>query len=364
MGQCCFESDQTDPSFCLELFALGYDRKGSGADFQGCAHCTSWRHSSYAGPDFVLEYLQTTEPHPVSRARRAETEVSILPTTLLPLRYLSLPSLLSSLSTLLLVIIILVDGFMKTSAPGSITHPMDTNIWPEMTNANWLGSVGLILAGFGGHAVVPSLARDMRHPESFEKVITQSFAIAAGISFVAGTAGYLMIGNRVSDEITRDLMLPKYGYSRVLNVFALWMIVIIPLTKFGLCSRPVRSHSCTTESVGSFQLNVALENKLGISKPLSESLSGSGEHIVPQAADGYPLSPELAGPPHIFSGKSAERGAVTGSAVSRFVARAISRTIVTVLCTFTAIALPAFGKVMAFLGSFSAFLICIILPVS
>jgi vesicular inhibitory amino acid transporter len=33
------------------------------------------------------------------------------------------------------------------------------------------------------------------------------------------------------------------------------------------------------------------------------------------------------------------------------------------VCVITAILLPGFGKVMAFLGSFSAFLICIILPV-
>jgi vesicular inhibitory amino acid transporter len=42
-------------------------------------------------------------------------------------------------------------------------------------------------------------------------------------------------------QITRDLMQEKYGYPRWLNLFALWMIVINPLTKFGLCSRPVSS---------------------------------------------------------------------------------------------------------------------------
>jgi hypothetical protein len=44
--------------------------------------------------------------------------------------------------------------------------------------------------------------------------------------------------------------------------------------------------------------------------------------------------------------------------------RVFSRTTVTIVCVGTAIALPGFGRVMAFLGSFSAFLICIILPVS
>jgi len=46
------------------------------------------------------------------------------------------------------------------------------------------------------------------------------------------------------------------------------------------------------------------------------------------------------------------------------VLRVGSRIITTGVCVITAILLPGFGKVMAFLGSFSAFLICIILPVS
>lgn len=71
--------------------------------------------------------------------------------------------------------------------------------------------------------------------------------IATIISFVAGSSGYLMIGDKVSDEITRDIMKPEYGYPRWLNLVALWMIVINPLTKFGLCSRPVRPVSANEE---------------------------------------------------------------------------------------------------------------------
>ena len=126
---------------------------------------------------------------------------SVLPTTLLPLHLLSLPSLLSTVSTFLLVLVILLDGLIKTSAPGSILHPSSTSFGPELQHGNWLGGIGLVLAGFGGHAVVPSLARDMRHPHHFDKVINKAFAIAAGVSFVAGAAGYLMIGNTVSDEV-------------------------------------------------------------------------------------------------------------------------------------------------------------------
>lgn len=94
----------------------------------------------------------------------------IVPTTLLPLHLLSLPSLLSTISTILLVIIILLDGFIKTKPPGSLLHPANTSWTPEWKDGNWLGGIGLVLAGFGGHAVVPSLARDMQRPEHFDKV--------------------------------------------------------------------------------------------------------------------------------------------------------------------------------------------------
>jgi vesicular inhibitory amino acid transporter len=89
---------------------------------------------------------------------------------MMPLRLLSIPSLLSTLSTFLLLLIILIDGLSKASPPGSLRYPAETSWSPEWERANWLGGVGLVLAGFGGHAVVPSLARDMKHPENFDKV--------------------------------------------------------------------------------------------------------------------------------------------------------------------------------------------------
>lgn len=99
----------------------------------------------------------------------------VLPTVFMPLRLLSFPSILSTMATVLLVGIILFDGFYKAEAPGSIREPMPTHWGPETTNMNWLGGVGLILAGFGGHSVFPSIARDMKHPESADRVFNIAF---------------------------------------------------------------------------------------------------------------------------------------------------------------------------------------------
>lgn len=173
-----------------------------------------------------------------------------------------------------------------------------------------------------------------------------------------------MFGDTVSDEITRDLMKPKYGYPVLLNLFAVWMIVVNPLTKFGLCSRP---------------LNVAVEGFLNLapaprpalppprnrrlsvtqamSSAISTRLSGAGasDYLSDESGlDGVPKSPV----PLYYD-------PVNETAESRKgFWRIVSRTIITLACTATAILLPGFERVMAFLGSFSSFLICIILPVS
>ncbi|WVQ95434.1 hypothetical protein IAU59_002531 [Kwoniella sp. CBS 9459] len=365
----------------------------------------------------------------------------ILPTALLPLRLLSLPSLLSSISSLMLVLVLLIDGFIRTSAPGSLRDPMPTSWSPEWGEANWLGGIGLILAGFGGHAVMPSLARDMRTPENFDKVVNKAFAIATVISFIAGAAGYLMIGQGVSDEITRDLMQEKYHYPRILNTIALWMIVINPLTKFGLSSRPlnitletilgisdlppsVHLRSNDDDHSGDFvhpghveQLDSdlsksdesqtdthmhthahtrseGLHGDDGVSRRRSSSLSMERSSAAPlrhrKLSHSHPQAPAHAHPhahAHAQPRTHAQRtaaGLESGWSYVSFVSdasqqfdpaefeesnprrnailRIISRTIVTALCVVTAVLLPGFGRVMAFLGSFSAFLICIILP--
>jgi vesicular inhibitory amino acid transporter len=99
----------------------------------------------------------------------------VAPTTLLPLHLLSIPSLISLFSSLLLIVILLIDGFSKNAAPGSILHPVHTNLGPQMENYNFLGGLGLLIAGFGGHAIIPSLAIDMKSPEKFDRVVNWAF---------------------------------------------------------------------------------------------------------------------------------------------------------------------------------------------
>ncbi|BEI87644.1 uncharacterized protein CcaverHIS019_0103620 [Cutaneotrichosporon cavernicola] len=289
----------------------------------------------------------------------------ILPTTFMPLWLLSFPSVISTFCTVLLIGIVVFDGLWKTKAPGSIMDPMPTHLGPQLEGANWLGGVGLVLAGFGGHAVIPSIARDMKHPESATRVFNIAFTVACIISFAAGATGYLMFGNEVSDQITRDLKNPAYGYPTVLNAFAVWMIISAPVSKFGLCSRP---------------LNIAVEGFLGLApnpavhpprdrrrsvvEQVSSSLgtglaaAGASDYLADDLYDERPKTPVTPLTP-LYDPNATRRGEGW-----KGIARIVSRTIITVGCTATAILLPGFEKVMAFLGNCSSFLICIILPMS
>lgn len=280
------------------------------------------------------------------------------------LSVLSFPSVISTFCTVLLIGIVIFDGLWKTKAPGSILDPMPTHLGPELDHANWLGGIGLVLAGFGGHAVIPSIARDMKHPESADRVFNIAYTVAGAVAFIAGATGYLMFGDTVSDEITRDLMLPLYNYPSILNLCAVWMIVVNPLTKFGLCSRP---------------LNIAVEGFLGLApNPGVHPPRDRRRSIVEQVSSTISTRLSAAGASDYLSHdddvfderpKSPVTPLYDPTATRRMegtkgVLRILSRTIITVACTATAILLPGFEKVMAFLGSFSSFLICIILPVS
>ncbi|KII93498.1 hypothetical protein PLICRDRAFT_49538 [Plicaturopsis crispa FD-325 SS-3] len=249
--------------------------------------------------------------------------VVLIPTVFLPLSLLSIASILGILSTLMIIVVIFVDGLQKTQAPGSLWQPMETKLGIESLGE--LGvAFGLFMAGFSGHAVIPSLARDMVNPDEFDSMINWAFGIATIAYAAIGSAGYLMFGRLVSDEVSRDL-LETPGFNPLLNEAALWMLVIAPLTKFALATRP---------------LNITLEIMLGLdNNPPSFS------------PEDHPVKPTENTPRE----------------TSRFTLRnaliVVERTTFALLSVAVSILVPEFSSLMAFLGSFSAFILCVIYPV-
>ncbi|GJE86038.1 amino acid transporter [Phanerochaete sordida] len=254
----------------------------------------------------------------------------LVPTVLMPLSLLSYTSILGILSTLFLVAVMFIDGLSKKEAPGSLWEPAHTSL--SFAGVGQLGlSFGLIMAGFSGHAVIPSLARDMIDPTQFDVMIDWAFAIATAIYTTIGVTGYLMFGNDVSDEFSQELMrIP--GYNPVLNRIALWGLVIAPLSKFALATRP---------------LNITLEIILGI-------------EVNSASADDHGISSKT-NSPHV--GNDATPPSERRVALKRLFT-IVERALFTVASVAVSILVPEFSSMMAFLGSFSAFLLCVIGPVS
>ncbi|KAJ7500945.1 transmembrane amino acid transporter protein-domain-containing protein [Mycena galericulata] len=246
----------------------------------------------------------------------------LIPTVFLPLSLLSITSVLGIISTILVVFVILVDGVSKTESPGSLWSPADTSL--GIDNWNHLGiAFGLFMAGFSGHAVIPSLARDMVDPSQFNKMINWAFIVATSIYTLIACAGYLMFGNSVSAEISIDL-LNTPGYNAAINEAALWMLVISPLSKFALTTQP---------------LNTAIQILLGIDRPL-----GSPEELAAKITESAPHRPRTI----------SLKGALG----------VVQRVAVTLMSVAVSILVPEFSAAMAFLGSFSAFVLCVIGPIA
>ncbi|KAK0198678.1 transmembrane amino acid transporter protein-domain-containing protein [Armillaria mellea] len=241
----------------------------------------------------------------------------LIPTVFLPLSLLSYTSILGIVSTILMIAVILIDGATKKDQPGSLWSPAETSLGIE----SWrhLGiAYGLFMAGFSGHAVIPSLVRDMEDPSQFDKMITWAFVVATFIYGLIGYAGYIMFGISVSEEISMDLLRTP-GYNPALNKACLWMLVISPMSKFALATQP---------------LNATIEILLGIDLPPT-----THEDVARRLAE----------PSH---GTSRKR--ILGM---------IQRVALTLLSVGVSVLVPDFSAVMAFLGSFSAFLIVVIGPI-
>ncbi|KAK4223706.1 vacuolar amino acid transporter 1 [Podospora fimiseda] len=237
----------------------------------------------------------------------------LIPLNFLPLRLLSFTSILGIFSCLSIVVIILLDGFIKPTTPGSLLEPAKTYMWPE----NWLTlplSFGLLMSPWGGHSVFPNIYRDMRHPYKYEKAVKYSFSFTYILDTVVAVAGLLMFGDGVRDEITSNILM-ETGYPRALTVLMCVFVAVIPLTKVPLNTRPIVS--------------------------TIEVLLGLHQQTVADNA-----------------------GLVGRSMYFRGIMKVFIRVAVILVFLAIAIVFPAFDSIMAFMGSALCFTICVTLPLA
>ncbi|KAI8050722.1 transmembrane amino acid transporter protein-domain-containing protein [Thamnidium elegans] len=163
--------------------------------------------------------------------------IILTPMLFLPVRHLSYTSLLGIFSAFSIIIVIIVDGVNKKEAPGSLIEPAETEIWPS----NWSTvplSFGLIMAGFAGHAVFPTVYRDMDNPKLYTRMVNWTYLATTVVYFGVAACGYLMFGSDTMQEITQNIIsIPEYN--QTLNRLAVWLIAVNPVAKYGLTLNPV-----------------------------------------------------------------------------------------------------------------------------
>lgn len=163
----------------------------------------------------------------------------VTPPVFLPLSVLSNISLLGILSTTGTVLIIACCGLYKNTSPGSLLNPMNTQLWPRSFEHFCL-SIGLLNACWGGHAVFPNLKSDMRHPSKFKDCLKQTYKITAFTDIGTAVVGYLMFGEMVKDEITKNVLLLP-GYPSFVYGLISALMTVIPIAKTPLNARPIIS---------------------------------------------------------------------------------------------------------------------------
>lgn len=236
--------------------------------------------------------------------------IVLIPLNFLPLRFLSVTSILGIISCTSIVLLICLDGLIKPDSPGSLRQPAHTTLFPE----NWATlplSFGLIMSPWGGHGVFPNIYRDMRHPRKYGKSLWATYIFTFSLDCSMAIIGWLMFGDSVHDEVTANI-LGLDEYPKAVSICIIIFISIIPLTKVPLNARPL---------VATFEVLCGV----GV-------MGHSHSHGQPENDQKF----------------------------LRIAVRIFTVALIVVL----AVIFPSFDRIMAFLGSFLCFTICIIFPLA
>ncbi|KAK6541744.1 hypothetical protein TWF694_007533 [Orbilia ellipsospora] len=235
----------------------------------------------------------------------------LTPLCFLPLRLLSVTSILGIFCTFSIVGMIFLSGLVTQETPGSLIHPAKTYMFPEHWGQVPL-SLGILISPWGGHSVFPNIYRDMRHPYKFGKAIKVTYTFTFLLDLSMAVVGYLLFGDYVKDIVTSNILLNPQT-SQKLSVALISFIAAIPITKTPLNARPI---------ISTFEV-----------------LLGLDQRVLAPGEEGVGLSP--------FT-------------------RGLYGVLIRVGCVFSfvtiAILVPSFERIMALMGSALCFLICIILP--
>eukprot|EP00277_Geminigera_cryophila_P012763 CAMPEP_0179438856 /NCGR_PEP_ID=MMETSP0799-20121207/22533_1 /TAXON_ID=46947 /ORGANISM="Geminigera cryophila, Strain CCMP2564" /LENGTH=539 /DNA_ID=CAMNT_0021220779 /DNA_START=56 /DNA_END=1675 /DNA_ORIENTATION=+ len=168
--------------------------------------------------------------------------IIFLPSCLLRnLSWLAYFSAVGVLSSFCLLFGVLATGLLNIApnaefcdAPdctGSLYTPSKTD---PAHMENLLQMLGLIMVGFSGHAVFPTLRNDMVNKEDYPQMVNVTYAVTSVAYFMMACCGYLMFGNSAQPEVTVNM-----STDTVITQVIIWIVIVNPITKFALDLAPI-----------------------------------------------------------------------------------------------------------------------------
>lgn len=163
--------------------------------------------------------------------------VTMIPLNFVRLRTLSVGSILGIFCFLGIVTTLFSTGSARHSSPGSFWQPASTTAMPsDMITV--LSSIGIFMAPWGGHSIVPVVYNDMEKPQHYHRALKWTYSITFSIAVSVAVMGYLMFGGRVCPEITSNI-LQDPSYPGLVHSVTIVLVGLIPVTKIALTNRPV-----------------------------------------------------------------------------------------------------------------------------
>lgn len=230
-------------------------------------------------------------------------------TSFIPLHIISFLSIFGVVCTSGVLIAIIVSGLLTREIPGSLLKPASTYLFPNNLN-DVLLSLGIMMAPWGGHIVLPELIKDMKHPSKYSKCCDIAFSFSFALYYLISSVGFLMEGSNCEDSLIKNIMLNKNN-SKSLILIICSLMGLLSISKIPLVTRPLIT---VYENLFSLNFETEITYQDGVRQKT-------------------------------FSMK-------------RFIGRVLFTIFILILSfTFT-----SFGQVIAFLGSAICFTVCITLP--
>lgn len=87
--------------------------------------------------------------------------------------------------------------------------------------------MGLVMVGFAGHAVFPTIKNDMAEKKHYNVMVDVTYVFVLICYVGIAAAGYLMFGDAADEQITLNL-----GKSLISHII-IWVVISNPICKVG-----------------------------------------------------------------------------------------------------------------------------------